>query len=538
MIPGRMKFERSVSAMGPEQNFIFKDPYKSVTLQKKERVEFGDVSYTMREEPDRYAENISYYAKGVNPSVSVDYGGMGSSSTSAAGFQGRSPYVVNRDGAFRFPIRTREETWDALSRMPRLNTAVNPSVNVPSQVTQINNNKYIDKQLLQGAIRPSAQYNVGTVAIDSIGNQILDPVQYTVGTNAGMAGLGRIEQAPITLDRETLQQSYDARAVGYTQYAENGTKELSKELLQAHTGTGVNVKSDIQGGNHADKHLHKNIQARTTSTGAILRGDIGGGQHGDRYLNRETLSGGGSSTNRVMPGNYADSEHSGVNKGIIIRSNVAVTSGLGGGVLPTLTISNMDTNSLSRQIKDKPLISYLTPNFNVAIKDEMSGKVSGVDLSKQEKFRITGIVDINLPTDVTTRTGQHIQLKDYEWQVYQVAPNMPSTLVLIPHTPEHRMRENPNIAFTTGANMKFTKNPDVLAPMLDKVRPNYSLRSNIISPLNRYDDNRDVPLHEKISAGNYEILADVPSSDRIEYPINLEGPKTKLRQQMQKQIRW
>lgn len=107
---------------------VTRDPPRSITTRKKERV--GDTSAitaTLAESDDRFCEAINYYARNVNPSVSVSYGEAGSKGSRAEAFL---PYRVIRDGAFRPPILSQSDLLP-LSRLPRNWTTIDPN---PSKI--------------------------------------------------------------------------------------------------------------------------------------------------------------------------------------------------------------------------------------------------------------------------------------------------------------------------------------------------------------------------------------------------------------------
>ena len=111
---------------------ILRDPPKAITTRKIDKV--GDTSYLanlMADSDDRICENISYYAKGVNPMVSVSYNNSG-------GQQAFLPYRTMRDGAFRPPIRGQEELLP-LSRMPRIWMTVDTQPYAPDFTKRITN---------------------------------------------------------------------------------------------------------------------------------------------------------------------------------------------------------------------------------------------------------------------------------------------------------------------------------------------------------------------------------------------------------------
>jgi hypothetical protein len=103
---------------------ITRDPPRSIMTRRIDKV--GDTSAfaaTLAASDDRFCEAINYYARGVNPMVSVSYGeGQSQMNTSANG-AAFLPYRVVRDGAFRPPI-WRQEDLLPLSRLPRNWTTV------------------------------------------------------------------------------------------------------------------------------------------------------------------------------------------------------------------------------------------------------------------------------------------------------------------------------------------------------------------------------------------------------------------------------
>ena len=56
-----------------EQPTIYKEPLKEVFTKKKERVEEGDITYNIRNDPSRYNDAITNWQKGKNMMVEVDY---------------------------------------------------------------------------------------------------------------------------------------------------------------------------------------------------------------------------------------------------------------------------------------------------------------------------------------------------------------------------------------------------------------------------------------------------------------------------------
>src|SRR5579872_3081075 len=81
-IPVRMKQRGGVNPGSRTELHIYKDPPKSITTRRHEPVTEADVLWMTRpdgsaSDPTRINEAISYYAKGINPSVEIEYQNRG-----------------------------------------------------------------------------------------------------------------------------------------------------------------------------------------------------------------------------------------------------------------------------------------------------------------------------------------------------------------------------------------------------------------------------------------------------------------------------
>lgn len=130
---------------------IFRDPPASIHTRKKERVEVGDTLYNLRDDETRLQENIRVYARGVNPSVAVNYSNLSTYATSSSTnlTQTRNPYTVN--SAFRPPI-FREEDLRPLSRLRRPYTYGITNPGVRDSFVNAGLEQAVDKQPIQSAI--------------------------------------------------------------------------------------------------------------------------------------------------------------------------------------------------------------------------------------------------------------------------------------------------------------------------------------------------------------------------------------------------
>ena len=85
-LPKRFIERAGVSLPSREELHIYREPPKSIMTRKHEPVDMSDVTWMIRpdgpaSDPSRINEGISYFAKGVNPSVEVDYQNRGGSAT-------------------------------------------------------------------------------------------------------------------------------------------------------------------------------------------------------------------------------------------------------------------------------------------------------------------------------------------------------------------------------------------------------------------------------------------------------------------------
>lgn len=125
----------SIGLPSVEQIHILRDPPKSLWTKKKERVDMSDVTYMVREQDDRINENISYFGKGYNPMVEVQYSNQGSTSRgpgagTLATNEVKNPFKVMKDGAFRPPLFTQAQLLP-LSRQKWVDHAVITNPGLP-----------------------------------------------------------------------------------------------------------------------------------------------------------------------------------------------------------------------------------------------------------------------------------------------------------------------------------------------------------------------------------------------------------------------
>ena len=161
----------SAESWGTNMN-ILKDPPKSLYTRRIDKVgQTSDITASIDEGTDRACESIRQFARGVNPSVSVQYNNAGNMSgkgmQGGGGGQAFLPYRIARDGAFRAPIRSQYDLLP-LSRQPRVWTEsfTNPAfadfsrkavLQQPAEKT-----REVKNSLLNVSARPTAVYKIAT----------------------------------------------------------------------------------------------------------------------------------------------------------------------------------------------------------------------------------------------------------------------------------------------------------------------------------------------------------------------------------------
>ena len=262
----------SVESWGTNMNII-RDPPKSITTRRVDRV--GQTSSILElsdQSGDRVCEAISVYARGVNPSVSVDYsnygnnggryggasyGGISRETNSLGnrigGGQAFLPYRVMRDGVFRPPIVSPFNLLP-LSRMPRVNTRAfsKPSFADFSKklVSPEGNYREVKDTKLTGCIRPTATYRLDSTIVEpfEVKYVIKNPVKFDI--RAGNTGF-RTQDITFQDVKEPTKEINNTPL-----HAENVYSNLSGETFRYIDNSHMNTDPYIQ------DTLHSSVQSK------------------------------------------------------------------------------------------------------------------------------------------------------------------------------------------------------------------------------------------------------------------------------------
>lgn len=195
-------YRGGIQSASPVRPFIYKDPPKSIFTRKKERISEADTTWAFRpdgssSDPTRINENIRYFAKGVNPSVEIDYTGLGAGSRTTAKInKPGSLYKLDSVRPPMFPI----ETTMAFSR-PRThqNKTVESNPGLPRGYTSNTIAYSIDQGKVTNAILSERQASLPITVQATAHYQIAEPFpmsakwalndnsleSYSMFTNAG-----------------------------------------------------------------------------------------------------------------------------------------------------------------------------------------------------------------------------------------------------------------------------------------------------------------------------------------------------------------
>jgi hypothetical protein len=197
--------------------YIVKDPHKSIHTRKIEKV--SDTNFMLNEQADsadRVSECISVYARGVNPFVSVNYSNQGNNTQGGGSLVGNSlgsggqsylPYRIMKDGAFRYPQKSKSELL-ALSRQARQTTSAFSQAGFADYTKKLmcpeEEYREIKKEMIKTDIRPTATYNLGSsVEHFDVKYVIKNPVKFD--SHAGNTGV-RTRDLTMTDVKEPLKQ--------------------------------------------------------------------------------------------------------------------------------------------------------------------------------------------------------------------------------------------------------------------------------------------------------------------------------------------
>lgn len=203
-------------------NNIIKDPPKSVHTRRIDKV--GETPYlntVLSESGDRVCEAINYYARGVNPMVSVSYG----QGQQTAGPNAYLPYRIIRDGAFRPPI-TRQEDLVPLSRLPRIWTSMHTLVQNQHAATEPPRScgdikKVLNSQTLRvswagdAPTPPGESHSPPAVTGAHIVQDPLVPGEYNAACHQDLGGFSHVQQKPVLLAPVRTTQAFATPYVGY-----------------------------------------------------------------------------------------------------------------------------------------------------------------------------------------------------------------------------------------------------------------------------------------------------------------------------------
>lgn len=253
---------------------ILRDPPKSIMTRRIDKVgETSSITEMIDLSENRSSEAISTYARGVNPMVSVSYGNEGNNGGQKVGGSGKGsynlsigngklPYRIMDQGAFRPPI-LRQENLLPLSRLPRTNTTAFTKAGFVDFTKKLmypgREERHIKQETLKTSIRPTATYRLNAQLVEpfEVKYVIKNPVKYDKG--AGISGYRTqdlTQQVVIEPTKEVTSNSLHANAI---------INKRGENMIYVDN-------SHLNTNKYTQDTLHTNVQSKKSQS--IMVGDI------------------------------------------------------------------------------------------------------------------------------------------------------------------------------------------------------------------------------------------------------------------------
>jgi hypothetical protein len=231
---------------------IMRDPPKSITVRRIDKVGDNNDIVKMIDESDRCSDSVTRFARGVNPFVSVSYSNNG-------GQQSFLPYTINKDGDFHPPVPAPQDLLP-LSRMPRNVTKIPSKPSIPHYLKELPNSREqnvqrtIKPEIISASVRASKTYSLQKPFQEGYTNGI----QYNIENNN------------ILTSADTSKSSYSDRT------KLNGVAPVNSYLLEklnASANTNKNNIKYVQYNNpKAKTNDILNVNVQTQKTGLTTQG--------------------------------------------------------------------------------------------------------------------------------------------------------------------------------------------------------------------------------------------------------------------------
>ena len=248
---------------------ILRDPPRSIHTRRIDKVgQTSSITEQIDGSGDRACEAISLYARGVNPSVSVDYGNAGNNGGQRSGGFGNVgnsgnslnsgmaflPYRIARDGAFRPPIVTPTQLLP-LSRMPRTNTSALTNKcfidYTKKSMCPGGNYRAINDKSLKACVRPTATYRLDAPLVEpfEVKYVIKNPTRFH--NRAGKTGMRTLDITNLDVLEPTKEINSDRR------YAENVNTNIgSRDTVRFSDNSHKDTTRYLQ------NTLHSNVRSK------------------------------------------------------------------------------------------------------------------------------------------------------------------------------------------------------------------------------------------------------------------------------------
>jgi hypothetical protein len=273
----------SVETWGANMN-ILRDPPKSIHTRKIDKVgETSSITQMIQESGDRACEAIKVYARGVNPMVSVSYSNYGNNGGQRVEGQNNSgnvrrgagqaflPYTVNKDGAFRPPIRAPQDLLP-LSRLPRVWTSSYTKPGFADFTKKAmcpgtdEDTAGVKKpgQMLKACVRPTATYNIKTPVVEPFEVRYVIQNPTHISGRSGKRTIGKVTTNVAVPAKEVIE------APVYAEVRLNKGGHWKKDAKLSHMSTERHMKDPL----HSDVNAHMSQNIQVTPIDQLYNMDV------------------------------------------------------------------------------------------------------------------------------------------------------------------------------------------------------------------------------------------------------------------------
>ena len=498
-----------------EQPTIYKEPLKEVFTKKKERIEEGDVTYNIRNDPSRYNDAITNWQKGKNMMVEVDYQNRAPHTTTMNFGSASNPYKVNK--AFRPPEYSLLDL-EPLSRQQRPYVAA--GTNIGSELSRKDQHKLMDQSEVDFSVGTPLHHNAITnvskemgVYHDNFSNKdminedyvtkhvtsqlkglesnelqklfqyentpsgiIITPMMFSASTAVSGPKYDAERRMDQNAIQDILQYGHSSNTKGLysveSQRSASDVSHLIQQRLQLQGHTNERGVASYENQRNAQEHQYVRDQVPHIGQGTNERGVAS--YEGQRYIheniNVRDLTQIGQGTNRVGQNAY---DLQPIDEFGHIRDELKVGQGTN-----VVGASHQTSYEYAEQMKDV-LLKNMTSSVHIVI--QRTGDSDEYPIQGSIKDKINIIIDsakgnsISLGRD----NGEPVRLKEYTWKFVKSNSGSDKFIIQLPQEAVLELERKTNLHAMYSNPSNSVQQPDAEEVHLRREMRNMSASTNV-----------------------------------------------------------